>query len=159
MSCLFVTCLGGGVQSSLHLSCLKSAVFLECCLLSFHTQRSQRERVLFIGTQCSNLYTSVDTPAKGRVGVTYTSASAQLHKDCRPRPTGLRSLHELQTEKHTKHPLTHIPRLSDQSHKLSHFSDKSPKLNLKGLGFRFFCVLIWLTCASSGVSELSKYVG
>ena len=25
-------------------------------------------RVLFIGTQCSNLYTSVDTPAKGRVG-------------------------------------------------------------------------------------------
>ena len=27
-----------------------------------------RECVLFIGTQCSNLYTSVDTPAKGRVG-------------------------------------------------------------------------------------------
>ena len=27
-----------------------------------------RERVLFIGTQCSNLYTSVDTPDKGRVG-------------------------------------------------------------------------------------------
>ena len=27
-----------------------------------------RERELFIGTQCSNLYTSVDTPAKGRVG-------------------------------------------------------------------------------------------
>jgi hypothetical protein len=29
----------------------------------------QRERVLFIGTQCSNLYTAVDTPARGRVGV------------------------------------------------------------------------------------------
>ena len=26
----------------------------------------RRERVLFIGTQCSNLYISVDTPAKGR---------------------------------------------------------------------------------------------
>jgi hypothetical protein len=26
------------------------------------------ERVLFIGTQFSNLYTAVDTPAKGRVG-------------------------------------------------------------------------------------------
>jgi hypothetical protein len=28
-----------------------------------------RESVLFIGTQCSNLYTSVDTPARGRVVV------------------------------------------------------------------------------------------
>jgi hypothetical protein len=28
-----------------------------------------RERVLFIGTQFSNLYTAVDTPARGRVGV------------------------------------------------------------------------------------------
>ena len=28
---------------------------------------SVRERELFIGTQCSNLYTLVDTPAKGRV--------------------------------------------------------------------------------------------
>jgi hypothetical protein len=28
-----------------------------------------RERVLFIGTQFSNLYTAVDTPAKGRVTV------------------------------------------------------------------------------------------
>jgi hypothetical protein len=28
-----------------------------------------RESVLFIGTQLSNLYTAVDTPAKGRVGV------------------------------------------------------------------------------------------
>jgi hypothetical protein len=28
-----------------------------------------RESVLFIGTQFSNLYTAVDTPAKGRVGV------------------------------------------------------------------------------------------
>jgi hypothetical protein len=28
-----------------------------------------RERVLFIGTQFSNLYTAVDTPAKGRVGL------------------------------------------------------------------------------------------
>jgi hypothetical protein len=27
------------------------------------------ERVLFIGTQFSNLYTAVDTPARGRVGV------------------------------------------------------------------------------------------
>ena len=27
-----------------------------------------RESVLFIGTQFSNLYTAVDTPAKGRVG-------------------------------------------------------------------------------------------
>jgi len=29
-----------------------------------------RESVLFIGTQFSNLYTSVDTPARGRVGFT-----------------------------------------------------------------------------------------
>jgi hypothetical protein len=28
------------------------------------------ERVLFIGTQFSNLYTAVDIPARGRVGVT-----------------------------------------------------------------------------------------
>jgi len=28
----------------------------------------KRERVLFIGTQFSNLYTAVDTPARGRVG-------------------------------------------------------------------------------------------
>ena len=28
-----------------------------------------RESVLFIGTQFSNLYTAVDTPARGRVGV------------------------------------------------------------------------------------------
>ena len=28
-----------------------------------------RESVLFIGTRFSNLYTAVDTPAKGRVGV------------------------------------------------------------------------------------------
>ena len=28
-----------------------------------------QERVLFIGTQFSNLYTAVDTPARGRVGV------------------------------------------------------------------------------------------
>ncbi len=27
-----------------------------------------RERVLFIGTRFSNLYTAVDTPARGRVG-------------------------------------------------------------------------------------------
>ena len=30
---------------------------------------TNRERVLFIGTQFSNLYTAVDTPARGRVGV------------------------------------------------------------------------------------------
>ena len=30
--------------------------------------KGTRERELFIGSQCSNLYTSVDTPAKGRVG-------------------------------------------------------------------------------------------
>ena len=30
---------------------------------------SWRERVLFIGTQFSNLYTAVDTPARGRVGL------------------------------------------------------------------------------------------
>ena len=29
-----------------------------------------RESVLFIGTQFSNLYTSVDTPARGSVGFT-----------------------------------------------------------------------------------------
>jgi len=29
----------------------------------------ERERELFIGTQFSNLYTAVDTPARGRVGV------------------------------------------------------------------------------------------
>jgi hypothetical protein len=29
--------------------------------------RGSRERVLFIGTQFSNLYTAVDTPARGRV--------------------------------------------------------------------------------------------
>ena len=28
----------------------------------------ERESVLFIGTQFSNLYTAVDTPARGRVG-------------------------------------------------------------------------------------------
>jgi hypothetical protein len=33
----------------------------------------KRERVLFIGTQFSNLYTAVDTPAKGRVGQTVGS--------------------------------------------------------------------------------------
>ena len=31
--------------------------------------KGHRERELFIGTQCSNLYTSVDTLAKGRAGV------------------------------------------------------------------------------------------
>ena len=32
-----------------------------------------RERVLFIGTQFSNLYTAVDTSARGRGGPLYTS--------------------------------------------------------------------------------------
>ena len=34
----------------------------------YQEHMSLRERELFIGTQCSDLYTSVDTPAKGRVG-------------------------------------------------------------------------------------------
>jgi hypothetical protein len=33
-----------------------------------YSKAYQRERVLFIGTQFSNLYTAVDTPARGRVG-------------------------------------------------------------------------------------------
>ena len=33
------------------------------------TSHVRRESVLFIGTQFSNLYTAVDTPARGRVGV------------------------------------------------------------------------------------------
>jgi hypothetical protein len=37
-------------------------------LLHPPTMHSWRERVLFIGTQFSNLYTAVDTPARGRVG-------------------------------------------------------------------------------------------
>ena len=36
---------------------------------SQRNQSDSRERVLFIGTQFSNLYTAVDTPARGRVGV------------------------------------------------------------------------------------------
>ncbi len=35
-------------------------------------QQNRRESVLFIGTQFSNLYTTVNTPAKGRVGDTLT---------------------------------------------------------------------------------------
>jgi hypothetical protein len=32
----------------------------------YSTPKAERERVLFIGTQFSNLYTAVDTPARGR---------------------------------------------------------------------------------------------
>jgi hypothetical protein len=45
------------------------------CVLQEHVQDytlaalAKRERVLFIGTQFSNLYTLVDTSARGRVGV------------------------------------------------------------------------------------------
>ena len=43
---------------------------LLCLWLHFSRRASQAsERVLFIGTQFSNLYTAVDTPANGRVGV------------------------------------------------------------------------------------------
>jgi hypothetical protein len=35
----------------------------------FLLEMGDRESVLFIGTRFSNLYTSVDTPAKGRVVV------------------------------------------------------------------------------------------
>jgi hypothetical protein len=38
-------------------------------------RRRERESVLFIGTQFSNLYTAVDTPAKGRVGIGLSPAS------------------------------------------------------------------------------------
>ena len=63
------------IRTKASLSC---AIFIDP--LSIQTQRrwtsayindpmhAKRERELFIGTQCSNLYTLVDTPAKGRVG-------------------------------------------------------------------------------------------
>ena len=35
----------------------------------YYDHERPRERVLFIGTQFSNLYTAVDTPVRGRVGV------------------------------------------------------------------------------------------
>jgi hypothetical protein len=38
--------------------------------LSVQRHRTRNESVLFIGTQFSNLYTAVDTPARGRVGWT-----------------------------------------------------------------------------------------
>jgi len=38
----------------------------------------EKERVLFIGTQFSNLYTAVDTPAKGRVDDDVQSAYLEL---------------------------------------------------------------------------------
>ena len=51
-----------------------AVVFTASCAASFDwvaiLQNSPtRESVLFIGTQFSNLYTAVDTPARGRVGV------------------------------------------------------------------------------------------
>ena len=39
----------------------------------------ERERVLFIGTQFSNLYTVVDTPARGRVSVVYWYSFSNLY--------------------------------------------------------------------------------
>ena len=38
---------------------------------------TERESVLFIGTQFSNLYTAVDTPARGRVGQVVHADSGQ----------------------------------------------------------------------------------
>jgi hypothetical protein len=49
-----------------------------------------RERVLFIGTQFSNLYTAVDTPAMGRVISTYSSQRFQLHQVPHEAPSGTR---------------------------------------------------------------------
>ena len=40
--------------------------------------REPTESVLFIGTQFSNLYTAVDTPAKGHVGVIGHTSKAVL---------------------------------------------------------------------------------
>jgi hypothetical protein len=40
-----------------------------------------RESVLFIGTQFSNLYTAVDTPARGRVGTLTMYWDQQLYSD------------------------------------------------------------------------------
>ncbi len=42
---------------------------MQTVLLAREIARMMRESVLFIGTQFSNLYTAVDTPARGRVGV------------------------------------------------------------------------------------------
>jgi hypothetical protein len=39
-----------------------------------------RERVLFIGTQFSNLYTAVDTPARGRVGSFEVNLKCIVHE-------------------------------------------------------------------------------
>jgi hypothetical protein len=58
----------------LFLGALSTGVFQtpmhhERCLSMLVLVYFARESVLFIGTQFSNLYTVVDTPAKGRVGV------------------------------------------------------------------------------------------
>jgi hypothetical protein len=54
-------------------------VFIDACITPFEDGRwkvyrrerftKKKNKVLFIGTQFSNLYTAVDTPARGRVGV------------------------------------------------------------------------------------------
>jgi hypothetical protein len=41
----------------------------DCLPFSVFSRKARSESVLFIGTQFGNLYTAVDTPARGRVGV------------------------------------------------------------------------------------------
>ena len=64
------------VSADMHSKCLSGVTCAktqwgacEARRLKWSQRQRQRECVLFIGTQFSNLYTAVDTPAKGRVGV------------------------------------------------------------------------------------------